>query len=184
MHWWGCRTFPLGGLVSAESLPASSLRLARRYAKAQVPDSAILGALRARARESIDDPEALALVLLSLQTLSERDQADLDDFRDLGRATVQLITLAAALGRKLNAQQEEYEGEHSPGEASDYAEVTPLMASMCQFVGRTYCSVDPRELREEAAREARVMSEMSAAELRAELKVVAGSLGLRLVEAV
>lgn len=150
-------------------LPTASLRYGRRLAKAQVSDPQILATLRAKAREAVDDPEALGFVLLSLQSIHAADVEDLDDFRALGRSTIQLIIYAAAVGEHLNAQFEAYEGDVTSDEAmaaEGYRAVTGAAASMCMFMGRTFLALDPTELAGDIEKDVRKMADMSPAQLR------------------
>jgi hypothetical protein len=162
--------------VTAQRLHRDSLRLARRYARAQVPDGQILGALRAHARQGIDDPEALTAVLASLQAMHEADVSDLDDHRDLGIATVKLLVAAAAFGERLKPNMEPAQ------EGEEGEEVSGKACSMLQFMGRVFCAIDPAELREEAAREASRMADMSASDIRETIRAMAREVGLRVVE--
>lgn len=165
-------------------------RLARRYAKAQVPDPAILGALRAQVRQTWDDAEmdddSLQLALMALQVMHDADTEDLDDHRDLGKATVQLIIYASATGQRLNAQQEPWDGadidEDDAEEArkKGYREVSAKACSMAQFFGRIWCVVDPTGLGDDAAKAAKDFAAMSAKQQREEVMKVAREVGLRL----
>ena len=158
-----------------ERLSPPSLLLARRYAKAQVSDPQILATLRAHAREAIDDPSELSAVLLGLQVFHDSDAEDLDDFRALGRAVVQLVIFAAAVGERLNSDLE-------PGDSEEHREVSGMAASMAQFFARVFCVIDPGELADEASKAARRIADLSDAEVKEQAAELARACGLRVVD--
>jgi len=165
----------------AKRLSKNHRALARDAAEAQVPDSVIMGALRARARKAHKNgTKALTVALRDLQVLHSEDIAELDDFRDLGREKLQLVMFAAALAYAIDGEAQRYnpeDPEHAKRE-DDFAVVDAKAASMAQYMGRVFLVVDPSHLREEVGREARRFAEMSETDRRAELLRILPHLGV------
>lgn len=166
---------------SPRRLSKAHRALARDAAEAQVPDSVILGALRARARQRHrTGTKALAAALADLHLLHAEDVAELDDFRDLGREKLQLVMFACALAYAIDGEAQRFDAGNPDHKAreGDFALVDAKQASMAQFMGRTFLVVDPSHLREEAGREARRFAEMSETDRRAELLRILPHLGV------
>ncbi len=164
--------------LAATLLAQPQRRKARLLAKAQVPDESILEYLRAEVYMAPLPPEERRSALLLLQLMHEDDSLELDSFRGWGKATVQLMLFGAAVGMRFNSEGEAWDKEvHTPDEKDDFSEVSPVAISAAQFVARVWCVVDPAEIREEAAKEARRFTDMSDREAKAEFVRIGVSLG-------
>jgi len=150
------------------------LAQARRYAEAQAENGTILGALRAEVRRQFDDPAERRKAVAVLQVLHDDDQEELSDFRDYGRARVQLFLYAAVMGRRLNADLEERAEE----EGGALAEPQQLSAGM--FFIKAFCVEDPAKVQAEAEAMVSRMEQMSESEQVAAIAQMALAHGLGL----